>query len=107
VALENDELDEQTHLAKPAEKPDEKDDWDWYANQPEQKTATHSLSPPSLLTAQANVASGFEFHPPQPSAYRSMETLVMMPNLYASRPTTGELVARERSAGCLDSAALR
>ena len=44
---------------KPAEKPDEKDDREWYADQPEQKTSTHSLFPPIRL--QANVASGFKF----------------------------------------------
>lgn len=79
LALENDELDEQTHLAKSAEKPDEKDDWEWYANQPEQKTSTHSLSPPNSLIAQANVASGFEFHPRQQSAYRSIERRSKIP----------------------------
>jgi hypothetical protein len=63
VALENDELN---HLAEPAEKPDEKDDREWYADQPEQKTSTHSLSPPIRLLP-TNVAPGFKFQSRQQS----------------------------------------
>ena len=49
LALKHDELDRRGHLVEPAEEPDEKDDRDRYADQPKQKTSTHSFPPISLV----------------------------------------------------------
>jgi hypothetical protein len=40
---------------KPTERPDEKDDREWYTDQPEQKTSTHNFllfagSPPNVIS---------------------------------------------------------
>jgi hypothetical protein len=34
--LQHNELDERRHLVKSAEQPDQKDDWNWNADQPKQ-----------------------------------------------------------------------
>ena len=43
LALKHDELDKHGHLMESAEDPDEKDDWDGYTDQPQQKTSNHSF----------------------------------------------------------------
>jgi len=60
LALKHDELDRRGHLMKAAEEPDEKDDRDRYADQPEQKTSTHNSL--LLVSSQPNVGSELKFH---------------------------------------------
>ena len=56
LALKHDELDERGHLVEPAEGPDEQDDRDRYADQPKQKTSTHSFL--LSVASQPNVRRG-------------------------------------------------
>ena len=59
LALKHDELDRRGDLMKAAEEPDEKDDWDRYADQPKQKTSTHNFL--LLVASQPNVGSELKF----------------------------------------------